>query len=314
MALKKGIKEFALTKAIKATAYDIQTGKVIASTKNTKTLTISDETPVDYLVGGENLAKLIPVVGQQDAKVTFTTATTSNGWLGLQLNTTVKENATFDFDTDDTFTVESGEIEIDGLKDVSSVFTTDEDADNRDDVELTKIVEVAEHYERDDAGALEVVESSATDGQVNKDDVIGDIPDIQAGEKVNLIPAKIVGAGEYAITGNKIKVVTDLNDKDLHIFYKKEATGSTYKSKGGQGKTVRLVVTGLAIDPSTQIPYLVNVVAPKAKVTQSVTQESKNDGVPNDLTFEFSALYSNKDKSSYEVYYAERSDIEGEEV
>ena len=268
--MSKEIKEFALIKAIRAVAYDLDTNEVLASTKNLKNMTVTDETGIEYLVGGENNAKLIPIVGEQDAKIAFNVATTSDDWLALQLNAeTIKGSV--DFDTEEVFTVGGdGTITIQNLKDVHSVYTTDDGADGRDDVKLERMTAESETP---------------------------------------------ITTGKFAVVDGKLKVNTELANKDVHVFFSKTmADGKSMKSDGGQGKTVKLVVTGLAVDPSTQIPYLRNYVAYKAKVTQSVTQEAQNDGVPGDISFEFSCLRSNKHKCSYETFTVNREELEANSV
>lgn len=313
--MAKKMKEFALTKAIMAVAYDMETNEVLASTKNIKGMTVTDETGIEYLVGGENNTKLIPIVGEQDAKISFTTATTSDDWLALQLNAETV-NGEVEIDTEATITVEDdGTIELKDMVSVSTIYTTDDLADGRDDEKLVKMTEVPAHYEMGVVGDLVVVaDGTMADDttEVEEATVKVDIPTIQVGDYVKLVSAVEVGEGQFTITeDNKIKVITDLAGKDLHIFYvKKMVEGQSMKSDGGQGKTVKLVVTGIAVDPSTQIPYIRTYTAYKAKVTQSVTQEVQNSGVPNDITLEFACLRSNKHKCSYETRVATRQEVE----
>ena len=312
--MAKKMKEFALTKALMAVAYEMDTNEVLASTKNIKKLVVTDETGIEYLVGGENNTKLIPVVGEQDAKISFDVATTSDDWLALQLNAETV-NGEVEIDTEATVTVEDdGTIELKDMVSVSTIYTTDDTADGRDDEKLVKIEEVAQHYEMGTTGDLEVVADGAMTNpltEVEESTVKTDIPTVVVGDFVKLIPAKQVADGEFAIVDGKIKVVVDMAGKDLHIFYvKKMAEGQSMKSDGGQGKTVKLVVTGVAVDPSTQIPYIRTYIAYKAKVTQSVTQEASNSGVPADITLEFACLRSNKHKCSYETRTATREEVE----
>lgn len=66
-------------------------------------------------------------------------------------------------------------------------------------------------------GALEVVDSGATDGQINKSEVTGDVPDATAGDYVVLLPAGVVyttyvlgeGAIEYTNVGAKVPYEMD---------------------------------------------------------------------------------------------------------
>lgn len=82
--------------------------------------------------------------------------------------------------------------------------------------------EVEEQYvkvKKGTEGALEVVESEAEDGQINKSDVESDIPDIAAGDYVVLLPAGTAyttyvfgnGAIEYTNCGAKVPYEMDRN-------------------------------------------------------------------------------------------------------
>lgn len=88
-----------------------------------------------------------------------------------------------------------------------------------DNMPAEKVEEQYVRAKKGTEGALEVVESSAEDGQINKSDVEGDISDIAAGDYVVLLPAGTAyttyvfgnGAIEYTNCGAKVPYEMDRN-------------------------------------------------------------------------------------------------------
>ena len=315
--MAKDLKEFALVKAIQATAYDLDTNEVIADTKNVKTLTLNDSTPIDYLKGGENMTKLIPFVGEQDASIEFSTATTSFDWLKLQINSEASTGKKV-FDTNEEFTLEDDggkvEVTIEGLKGVSTIYICDKEADGRDGETLKKVTLTPAHYV---VGTTLTIVADGTpsldpDTQVEESTVLALTPDlnVSVGDTVDLIPAQELQEKEFTIEGEKISFHKDLADETVHIFMQREiAESKSVKSAGGQGKTVKLIVKAVLSDPATQRNFVGNIICYKAKMEQNNNLSAKNDSVPDDITMTFGCLYSKENKCSYEIVAVGRDQL-----
>ena len=310
MANKKDLREFAMTKVIQVTAYDLDTNEVLADTKNLKNFTLNDSTPLDFLTGGESLQKLLPVLGQQDCSVEFANATTSFDWLALQIDSKVVTE-TKAFDTNDENVVEDdGTITIEGLKGVSSIFEVNMEADGRDGDKIEVVTLKPEHYV---AGTTLTIVADGTlvdaSTEVELATVLPTLPEAQIGETVDLVPAEVLAEGQCTVDleNGVIAFHESMVGESVHIFYTKEMEETkTVKSAGTMGKTVRLVVKAIMADVHTQKQFLANIICYKAKCEQNNTLSSKNDGVPDDVSFKFGCLYSKANKCSYEIVAIER--------
>ena len=260
---REDLTRYAMTKCISAQAFDLATDKLLAETKHTKTFNVTDTTPMEFLVGGEEMANLLGISGKQEASFTFTTATDSLDWKALQLNTKV-EKGTKEVPTDAYFIVESGKVTLGEIKRISAIKATEDDADGRDGEEIEVVTLKQAHYV---AGTTLTIVADGTLADAETEDELANVlltlPEAQVGEKVDFVPAEELAEGQCTVdlvTG-EIVFHADMEDKEVHIFYTKEMEGIGYKSNGGQAPAIKFVATGIFVDVDTKVPFLAKYIA-----------------------------------------------------
>lgn len=130
----KLLKDFTIVKVISVKAADPATKEILATMKKLQDFSLNDTTAVEFLKGGELNSKLVAVVGDQDAKISITSAATNFDWLALQMADTLT-TSTEKFDNDRIDVVsDTSETTIVDAKFVRSVFVVD--IDGRDDEKL----------------------------------------------------------------------------------------------------------------------------------------------------------------------------------
>lgn len=257
------LKRYAVTKIISAEAYSLKDNSLLASTKHVKTFGVTDNTETSYLVGGENMSKLLAVMGQQEAQFTFTTATDSMDWKALQLNSKVETNQkvipTSEYaDVDSTL-----KVTVQDAVSISAIFVTDDSADGRDGEELVK----------------------STTGTV--------------------------ATGEYSFdaTTGELTFNSDMEGKEVHIFYDKQMEVSGYKSNGGKAQDFKFVATCIFTDVDTKTQHIGKYIAYQASLQQNDNTQADNGAVPSDVTYEISCMKSRKHNCVYEVVTCSRDDL-----
>lgn len=135
--MAKELKNFSLVKVLSVKAYKLATAALIASMTELTDFNLDDSTPVEFLKGGETMAKLIPIVGSQEAKVTLTSALTNFDWLSLKMNDTVATGS-MTFNSDVYKKVTSNTVSLTAAK-IRSVFVVEDDANNRDGARLDAV-------------------------------------------------------------------------------------------------------------------------------------------------------------------------------
>lgn len=308
---REDLKRYAMTKCISAQAFDLATDKLLAETKHTKTFNVTDTTPMEFLVGGEEMANLLGISGKQEASFTFTTATDSLDWKALQLNTKV-EKGIKEVPTDAYFTVESEKVTLGVVKRISAIKATEDDADGRDGEEIEVVTLKPQHYEIGTALTV-VADGAMTDPliEVELSTVQVDIPTIQIGDTVDLIPAEVLATGQCTVdlTTGEITFYSDMEDKEVHIYYTKEMESVGYKSNGGQAPAIKFVATGIFVDVDTKIPFLAKYIAYNAQLEQNDATQANNEGVPADIEYKINCLKSRKYGCTYEVVAIQRDEL-----
>lgn len=132
------IGNFTFAKVIGGKAFNKDTKELLTTIPKPTEFSLDDSLPVEFLKGGENMAKILPFTGEQDVKMSITSALTNFDWLSLKLGCEQITSAQL-INMDKILKVESNKVSLGAkAKSVRSVFTVDETANNRDDVRLTK--------------------------------------------------------------------------------------------------------------------------------------------------------------------------------
>ena len=308
---REDLKRYAVTKVISAQHYDIATNELLCETKHVKTFNVSDSTPLEKLEGGENMDALLYISGKQEASFEYTTATDSLGFKALQLNTTITKGIK-EVPTDAYFTVESEKVTLGVVKRISAIKATEDDADGRDGEEIEVVTLKPQHYEIGTTLTV-VADGAMTDPltEVEESTVKVDIPTIQIGDTVDLIPAEVLATGQCTVdlTTGEITFFTDMEDKEVHIYYTKEMESVGYKSNGGQAPTVKTVITAVMTDTDTKIPFLGKFIAYNSQIEQTDNTQVNNDSIPSDITYKVNCLKSRKYGCAYEVVTLQRDEL-----
>lgn len=255
----KLLKDFAIAKVISVKAAKPSTKEILATMKKLQDFSLNDSTAVEFLRGGETNSKLLAVVGDQDAKVSITSAATNFDWLALQMADTLS-TSTERFDGDKIVTVSgASDATISEAKVVRSVVVIDDDS-------------------RD-------------------------------AEKLTITTGSTVSTGMYKFESStgKLTFNADMNGRKVHVYYLEDVLNTqAIKSAGKQTPAIELIVDVVAIDEDTQIPYIAQIYAPKAQLTQSINLTAKNSGVPDGIKLDFDLLYDSATEMSYKLRARER--------
>ena len=308
---REDLKRYAMTKLISAEAYDLATNKLLAETKHTKSFNVTDNTPMEFLQGGESMDNLLGISGKQEASFTFTTATDSLDWKALQLNTTITKEIK-EVPTSGFFFVEAEKVILDTIVGISAIRLTEDDADGRDGDEIKVVTLASASYV---AGTTLTVVADGTmtspTTEVELSTVLPTLPTAQVGDTVDLIPAQQLQSNECTVdlaTG-EITFHADMDGKEVHIFYTKEMEVTGYKSNGGQAPAIKFVATGVFVDTDTKIPFLAKYIAYNAQMEQNDATQANNEGVPADIEYKINCLKSRKYGCTYEVVALQRSEL-----